>query len=237
MIENWVEPQHLTKSSIDEYRKLFVDHDVPALRISNFLKPDVAEGLYEFCKNDANWTVKSLSLRKQAKVSEEVWNNAAEEDRFYSMWNLNPDQIAKKGSGLNLFKHLMSDLRNDQSMAGWFASISGLPLIKGASVSAKAFAANDFLGPHNDRTSDRRLAFIFYLSKDWDPSFGGGLYMRKEGNEEVFFEYEYNSLVIFDVLKKQKHWIDPIKPACGDKMRYSIGGWFSESEKKGDHEQ
>lgn len=229
MIEKWIQPQHLKSDSIEMFREMFETETTAAMRIPNFLNEDVAQGLFDFCKNDANW-VKSLSLRKQAKVSEEAWNNAPEKDRFFSMWNLNPDDIAKRGDGLKLFSGLMSDLRNDQSMAAWFASITGLPIKKGASVSAKAYGAHDFLGPHNDRTSDRRLAFIMYLSQDWQSTYGGGLYMRMDGQPESFLEYEFNSLILFDVNKKQKHWIDPIRSECGDRMRYSIGGWFNENK-------
>jgi len=91
-LTDWIQPRHLTPAGVDAYRADFENHPVRMLRLTDFLKEDVAAGLGQFLGREANYrSVYRLHpssryrLNSSAWVSEEIWRMVDEKDRFYTL--------------------------------------------------------------------------------------------------------------------------------------------------------
>jgi Rps23 Pro-64 3,4-dihydroxylase Tpa1-like proline 4-hydroxylase len=70
-------------------------------------------------------------------------------------------------------------------------------------------------------------AFVYQLTKDWNPSHGGILNFWNAETKELQSVYpEYNSLVIFKIkdLENTDHFVSM---NTSDKSRYAYTGWFT----------
>jgi len=54
-LTDWIQPRHLTPAGVDAYRADFENHPVRMLRLTDFLKEDVAAGLGQFLGREANY--------------------------------------------------------------------------------------------------------------------------------------------------------------------------------------
>jgi Rps23 Pro-64 3,4-dihydroxylase Tpa1-like proline 4-hydroxylase len=87
-------------------------------------------------------------------------------------------------------------------------------------------SAGDMLEAHNDVNQQRRLAFIFYFSRNWNRSFGGSLVVTGLDGSITTIVPTFNSLVIFEVTAHRSHRVETIAEAAGQSRRLSISGWF-----------
>jgi Rps23 Pro-64 3,4-dihydroxylase Tpa1-like proline 4-hydroxylase len=89
------------------------------------------------------------------------------------------------------------------------------------------YAYQDFLGTHHDEAKGK-LAYTFYASKDWKPSYGGVLYlMSKDGKVlEEAVTPDYNRLVVLALPngRGRDHCVTPI--ASTTFKRISFQGWL-----------
>ncbi len=87
----------------------------------------------------------------------------------------------------------------------------------------------DFLATHTDK--DRGCAFVFNLTKNWRPQFGGLLnVIHTENKIETVFP-EFNSLVLLDVSGKNgtPHFVSEIS-RMAPFPRVAISGWCRDTE-------
>ncbi|WP_341365920.1 2OG-Fe(II) oxygenase family protein [Yoonia sp. BS5-3] len=225
MIDDWISSEHTGLEERNYYRQVFANGDHLPLRIPNVLRSDKVDILNDFFEHDAIWAESDLALRGKGFVSRQEWEEASESERLSAIKSLDSEQIENFGPSRDIFFEFINAIKFDRSIYDWFVDVSGLPLVPVPSISAKAMGANDFLGPHNDRTENRRLAYIFYFSRDWQAKFGGSLEFRS-GEKTSSLACEHNSLVIFDVLADQIHWISPVHEIAKSRLRYTVGGWF-----------
>ena len=86
----------------------------------------------------------------------------------------------------------------------------------------------NYLLCHDDKVEGRAIAFIIYLSKEWDPKDGGILQLFSSENEEpkeVVKEIFplFNRFVFFKVTDTSFHQVSEV---LKDKGRLSLSGWF-----------
>ncbi|KAL7286175.1 hypothetical protein TKK_0019544 [Trichogramma kaykai] len=124
-------------------------------------------------------------------------------------------------------KKLYSAFQND--VADWIEKNTAIHLNKKITMTGSCYSDTDYLICHDDRLTDRRVAFILYLSKDWSAEFGGTLDLFDTDEQGLpknivhSIVPEYNSLVFFEVTNNSYHQVSEIlKP----KARCSINGWF-----------
>jgi Rps23 Pro-64 3,4-dihydroxylase Tpa1-like proline 4-hydroxylase len=226
-LASWVQAHHWQGFALQSYRQAFASHPARLLVLRQFLLDSVAEKLSRFLAVEAEFqTVYGLYSVDGGYVTEDEWLAATAEDRylrFGAFCGPRPEFVLSP----NLLTYLQfRQAFRDRRFTALFEEFCGVPL--GASAfSVHAMRHGDFLHAHTDAVEDRRLAFVLYLSPDWQPRFGGGLHVVQPGGTVVRIEAEYNSLVVFDVAARTEHLVGLIEPTAGETVRLSLGGWIS----------
>lgn len=128
----------------------------------------------------------------------------------------------------NNLKSLFETFQTD--LVSWMEKNTKIELNKKISMSSSCYSDTDYLLCHDDNLSDRRIAFILYLSKNWTEEDGGALDLfdsDENGHPRKVVKSlipEYNSLVFFEVVDNSYHQVAEIRSP--DKSRWSINGWF-----------
>jgi hypothetical protein len=84
------------------------------------------------------------------------------------------------------------------------------------------YRPGDYSLPHNDVMGLRSVAFIWYMTKDWQHEWGGSLYWCPTGQ---YVSPHFNTLTIFPVTKSNFHFICPVALTATQK-RMSINGFW-----------
>lgn len=115
----------------------------------------------------------------------------------------------------------------------WMKNITQLELTN-ISASCSLYTAGDYLLVHDDLLSDRRIAFVYYISpwkKNWTNDMGGELEMFEtvDDNKPVFpvirkINPANNQFVFFPVCDKSFHQVAEVLNF--DYPRITINGWF-----------
>lgn len=113
----------------------------------------------------------------------------------------------------------------------WMEENTGIQLNSTMSMSSSCYFDTDYLLCHDDNLSDRKIAFILYLSPNWLTEDGGTLDLFDTDpssglprNVVKSLVPEYNSLVFFEVTDNSYHQVAEITSST--KSRWSINGWF-----------
>ncbi|XP_066588196.1 prolyl 3-hydroxylase OGFOD1 [Prorops nasuta] len=129
------------------------------------------------------------------------------------------------------FEHLSQLYHTFRSdIALWLEKITRIELNRKISISSCCYSDTDYLLCHDDNMGDRRIAFIYYLTKNWTADDGGALDIfdtDENGwprNVVRSFVPEYNSLIFFEVVDNSYHQVAEV--TSPDKARWSINGWF-----------
>lgn len=92
------------------------------------------------------------------------------------------------------------------------------------------YGPGDFNGPHTDGDNGR-IAFVYHLSKDWRPSYGG-LFMRMDWDWKTVNKVivpPFNTLSIFDTQWQGQqgapHLVSEVAQGCNNR-RISYTGWY-----------
>jgi Rps23 Pro-64 3,4-dihydroxylase Tpa1-like proline 4-hydroxylase len=237
----WIQPQHLAEPAVQRCRKEFEANRGAVLVLRNFLDEGVAKRLSHFIINEAQYetlyglySTMQLDPGGKANVTKEQWCQADDKDRFFKLSKfvgISPElQLTP-----NLFTYLKFQTAFDApDFRGFLGSISGLQLNREkATFHSFIMRKDDCLGWHTDSNVKNLLAFIFYLSPDWKPAFGGTLQAVDPSGQLVAIQPEYNSLAIFDVRATTRHRVTRIEPDAETTARATISGWIH----KPDHEQ
>lgn len=98
------------------------------------------------------------------------------------------------------------------------------------SISSSCYSDTDYLLCHDDNMGDRRIAFVLYLSENWEVTDGGALDLFDTDENGLprnivrSLVPEYNSLVFFEVTENSFHQVAEV--TSSEKCRWSINGWF-----------
>src|ERR1044072_7054286 len=231
-ITSWIQPHHLRSEAIKNHHQLFTSHPSRMLVIKQFLLTEVARSLSLFLTHEADFTI-SYGLYSNANrygnvpdISERDWLEADPQNRFYRFSEIT-GALEQYRSRLNptMFRHFVAALKGDD-FRSYFEKVSGIELGPVPLVNAYSYSVGDFLSLHTDDVKDKRLSFVFYLSPQWEPDFGGTLNLIDSDGSVLEVSPEHNSLVIFDVTAKTEHFISPVEASAGDKARLTISGWF-----------
>jgi hypothetical protein len=92
------------------------------------------------------------------------------------------------------------------------------------------YGPGDFNGPHTDGDNGR-IAFVYHLSKDWRPQYGG-LFMRMDWDWQTVNKVivpPFNTLSIFDTQWQGQqgapHLVSEVAQGCNNR-RISYTGWY-----------
>jgi hypothetical protein len=95
------------------------------------------------------------------------------------------------------------------------------------SIGASMYLPGDYSLPHNDVTDTRSVAYVWYLTKDWSPEWGGQFVWCPTG---AIVNPSFNTLIAFKVSSISLHFVAPVSHrACG--RRLSVNGWWTAASK------
>lgn len=156
----------------------------------------------------------------------------------FAPWALNeayfPDGYAHKHSNIydqskwterlnKTFSVFQSDATKD-----WISKISGRDCSGDCTGSPSLYRAGDHSLPHTDWIGQRTVAYVWHLSKDWLPEWGGALYWAQNLHANATFPASFNTLVLFGVTTKSAHFVTTVSPRSTGK-RLTFNGWWQSS--------
>ena len=97
--------------------------------------------------------------------------------------------------------------------------------------SASLYLPGDYSLPHDDLPGDegayRQVAFIWHLSRNWQPHWGGDLFWCRKNR---YITPSFNSLILFNVSTESSHHVTQVSPFAAAKRLAISGWWTSKSE-------
>ncbi len=105
----------------------------------------------------------------------------------------------------------------------WASRVSGTNCGGPVSFGASWYMPGDYSLPHNDHQHPRSVAFIWHLSREWDPSWGGSLYWCPRNTHVA---PQFNTLTLFNVSPSTWHFVCPVAPQARGK-RLAVNGWWT----------
>ncbi len=106
--------------------------------------------------------------------------------------------------------------------------ITGVKLKGILDMSGTLYENCSYLLCHDDKLEGRKIAYVFYLSKNFTKKDGGDFVLFNSINNKpaaIAKKYSplWNSLLLFEVSGNSFHEVEEI---LSNKKRYAIGGWF-----------
>lgn len=120
----------------------------------------------------------------------------------------------------------LKKLFNSEEMKTIFSDIVGETVTEMNEGFCSKYDSGDYLSVHHDKNKGD-YAFVYQLTKDWNPSHGGILNFWNPETKELDSVFpEYNSLVIFKIknLENTDHFVSM---NTSNKSRYAYTGWFT----------
>ena len=227
-----IQEQHHGDGAARVYRSAFEAQPARFLVLEDFLVPAVAERLSRFLAGEAEFASEyGLYGIDDRPITEEEWNAAREEERFFRFSKLVGTRPEFQMSDNSLtYLRLRSTFQNNDDLRRLFEDATGIELAASADFGSHSMAAGDFLKEHDDDNRNRRLALVLYLSPDWKPEYGGSLKIVDSDGNEYTVEATYNSLVAFDTRAGTSHYVVPVRDAAGARKRLTIGGWYHDPQ-------
>ena len=227
LLGSWVQHKHLEDSSLGSYREGFEKDPCRMLVLEDFLVEPMAERLSAFLEKQAVFeTQRGLYSEPDREVSEDEWNSSPPSDRLFRF-----SKLVGILPEYRLDQNAMTYIRfraalGDPSFCAFFEQISDLELKSEEDFGCHSMQFGDFLLPHDDDSRGRSVAIVLYLSRGWEPDFGGALRMVDERGDSTTTVARYNSIVMFDVAAGTTHEVEAITKQAGERRRLTIGGWY-----------
>lgn len=79
--------------------------------------------------------------------------------------------------------------------------------------------------PHTDWVGQRTVAYVWHLSKNWKPEWGGALYWAQHHHAVATYPASFNTLVLFSVTTTSAHFVTTVSPNHKGK-RLTFNGWW-----------
>jgi hypothetical protein len=233
-LDSWLQPKHHEADSINSYRQAFESHPCNLVVVENFLNEDVAVSLSNFVNNEAEFeTFYGLYSKMENNdnnsplAGEAEWLAADEADKFFKLRRfvrLSPQK--KLTRNFASYLSFLAAFKNPK-FKRFFEQITGLALnLNSETYHFFSYQKGDFLRAHSDDGKNYLLAFIIYLTQNWEPQFGGQLNVKKPDGDIIKLEPKFNSLVLFDVTARTEHWVSVVEDCVGDRSRSTFSGWM-----------
>jgi hypothetical protein len=231
-IEDWVNQEHLDAAKQAAYRAAFSSIPYPSVALDNFLIPEKLTALRRVFAGEGRFEEHFFfhalvhgRLSEEA-VPAEIWRAAPDEHRAsveHIFSGPRPDQRMGLGTVTNIkFEEL---LRSPMFMS-FLEQVSGIRPATLTGIMTRIFVGGQYIRPHRDSGKDRDLCGVFYLSADWQPSYGGRFRHRGTGSDNVPVEPLSNRLLLFAPRVDLLHDVEPVSEAGADWQRWAYTLWF-----------
>ncbi|WP_226644936.1 2OG-Fe(II) oxygenase family protein [Microbulbifer variabilis] len=204
-------------------------------RVSNLLNLDSAHLIKSKIQNYAEFKQAHIAGKQYSEISKEEFKQLEANERLSLIKSVHKQAsngvgfwYGRQGLNQNSPTHLASiyNLLSSEEMMSNVREITGISSLAYLSAQLTAFAPGDFITRHKDDVSSekRRVAFVYNLSENWHPDWGGLLqFYKNDGSPTESWTPQYNSLCLFDV--KHIHSVTCVAPFA-PKLRIAISGWF-----------
>lgn len=115
-------------------------------------------------------------------------------------------------------------LFSSEATIAWVERISGQRCDAPPAMSPSWYMPGDHSTPHRDSLEGRRIAFIWHLTRSWQPEWGGHLVWCPTG---ATLRPDFNVLHLFDVTHSQSHFVMTVSPAA-EGRRLTWNGWWKQ---------
>ena len=88
------------------------------------------------------------------------------------------------------------------------------------------YQAGDHSLPHTDWVGQRTVAYVWHLSKNWKPEWGGALYWAQHDHAVATYPASFNTLVLFSVTTRSAHFVTTVSPHHKS-PRLTFNGWWN----------
>ena len=116
---------------------------------------------------------------------------------------------------------------NDETKA-WVAQLTGRDCSGETTGAPSHYRAGDHSLPHTDWVGQRTVAYVWHLSKEWRPEWGGNLYWAQNPHARATYPASFNQLCLFSVTTKSAHFVTTVSPHASQK-RLTFNGWWQSS--------
>jgi hypothetical protein len=164
----------------------------------------------------------------RADFAEEVFRDLdafdrwAPHDRYTPFFNYHHHNIYDEG----LFSPVLRSCRrifDAPATKTLVSELSGRDCTGPTEFSASLYLPGDRSSPHDDALSPRSVAFVWHLTRGWDPCWGGHLFWC---SPPVHVLPSFNRLVLFNVVRgRSVHFVEPVAAVARGK-RMAINGWW-----------
>jgi Rps23 Pro-64 3,4-dihydroxylase Tpa1-like proline 4-hydroxylase len=226
-LATWIQPQHLEDEALMRYQQSFASHPAHLVVIKDFLRPQVAERLSRFLRDEAEFKPTYGLYSTEVAVSEQDWQKASDQDRLFRLSRLvgTRPEFQASPNALTYLQFRMMFQRPE--LKAFYEAITGMTLGTSDDFGAQAMMHEDLLRPHSDDNRNREVALVIYMTPEWKPEFGGQLRVVHLNGEATVVEAEYNSMIAFNVHTHSAHVVEPVRASNGaGPRRFTIGGWY-----------
>lgn len=209
--------------------------------IRNALHEEVAEHVLQSLEVDVPWQMAYMENGRPCVFSREKLAGMTADQRdsihkkitalgsrgfqfCYSHYSVSDRNLepCRADAYVNTFR----DFLNSEPFFEFVRKVTGKPELVNIEILAARYTGGDFLMMHDDtQKAERRVAFVFNLSKDWHPDWGGLThFLDQDLSVTETYVPTYNSLVLFSV--PMLHLVSYVMPFA-PRPRYSITGWLT----------
>lgn len=209
--------------------------------IKNALNEDIADNVLRSLDSDIPWQTAYMergtpcvfSKAQRAGMTDQQWQAiqskitalGAQGFQFcyghYSVSDRNTE-ACPPNAYINTFK----DFLESNQFFDFAKTVTGIHDVRKIEILGARYTSGDFLMMHDDtQKTERRIAFVFNLSKDWRADWGGLThFLERDGSVSDTYVPTFNSLVFFSV--PVLHLVSYVMPFA-PRPRYSITGWLT----------
>jgi len=123
------------------------------------------------------------------------------------------------------FMNATLDMFDSETSKAFMSELTGRDCDGDTIATASHYVPGDHSLPHTDHLGQRTVAFVWHLSADWRPEWGGALYWCSEHNEHAYVHASYNTLTLFSVSEDSAHFVTTVSRHAEEK-RLAFNGWY-----------
>jgi len=212
--------------------------------IQDYLRDDVAERIHQYLTEEmpTDWWRVSTAPKFNGEDGFDLVPNSEEFSEQIKENYLHSLNAFKDGHFSYCFHRTVKDHSSDCGcfecdLRKWLTSgesidflndVIDIPVTTTDEVFAAVYLPGDYLSPHVD-SPNGSVGFVYQLTKNWEPQFGGNLHFLNNDTREVerVEVPTFNTLTLFDLPKGvgKLHYVSHVSPGV-EELRLTYTGWY-----------
>ena len=172
--------------------------------------------------------VERIQIKPDTKKLRDTKIKEATETFLNGGWSYVFDRTISHDTKCNCIECQFFEFLRSDDMSEFIKSVTGIDMRKLRHAFSSRYLSNFFLSPHPDREQGK-IGFVYSLSKDWRPEWGGNLHFMDEDYRTITRTVVpvFNRLTLFDIPSPSgvPHYVSHVAPGVKAK-RLSVAGWF-----------